>query len=77
MVKVDSSLKSVLNAKHKIESMVESSTDGSTDTTEKDFQELCKITDQVTLSAIKATEKWGKEVLHNAKEKEYVEEITL
>ena len=34
-----------------------------------------KITDQVTLSAIKATEKWGKEVLHNAKE--YVEEITL
>ena len=54
----------------KLKVSVESSTDGSTDTTEK-----CKITDQVTLSAIKATEKWGKEVLHNAKE--YVEEITL
>lgn len=38
----------------KLKVSVESSTDGSTDTTEKDFQELCKITDQVTLSAIKA-----------------------
>ena len=59
----------------KLKVSVESSTDGSTDTTEKDFQELCKITDQVTLSAIKATEKWGKDVLHNAKE--YFEEINI
>ena len=37
---VDKTIQSVLNAEHKLESMVESSTDGSTDTTEKEFQEL-------------------------------------
>lgn len=51
---VDNTIQSVLNAEHKLESMVESSTDGSTDTTEKEFQELRRITEQVTLSAIKA-----------------------
>ena len=56
---VDNTIQSVLNAEHKLESMVESSTDGSTDTTEKEFQELRRMTEQVTLSAIKATENWG------------------
>jgi hypothetical protein len=55
--------------------MVESSTDGSTDTTEKEFQELRRMTEQVTLSAIKATENWGRNALN--KSKEYVEEISL
>lgn len=72
---VDNTIKSVLNAEHKLESMVESSTDGSTDTTEKDFQELRRITEQVTLSAIKATENWGRDALN--KSKEHVEEISL
>lgn len=57
---VDNTIQSVLNAEHKLESMVESSTDGSTDTTEKEFQELRRMTEQVTLSAIKATENWGR-----------------
>ena len=61
---VDNTIQSVLNAEHKLESMVESSTDGSTDTTEKEFQELRRITEQVTLSAIKATENWGKDALN-------------
>lgn len=72
---VDNTIQSVLNAEHKLESMVESSTDGSTDTTEKEFQELRRITEQVTLSAIKATENLGKDALN--KSKEYVEEISL
>lgn len=72
---VDNTIQSVLNAEHKLESMVESSTDGSTDTTEKEFQELHRITEQVTLSAIKATENWGRDALN--KSKEHVEEISL
>lgn len=72
---VDNSIQSVLNAEHKIESMIESSTDGSTDTTEKEFQDLRRITEQVTLSAIKATENWGRAALN--KSKEHVEEINL
>lgn len=72
---VDNTIQSVLNAEHKLESMVESSTDGSTDTTEKEFQELRRITEQVTLSAIKATENWGRDALN--KSKEHVEEISL
>jgi hypothetical protein len=72
---VDNTIQSVLNAEHKLESMVESSTDGSTDTTEKEFQELRRMTEQVTLSAIKATENWGRNALN--KSKEYVEEISL
>lgn len=72
---VDNTIQSVLNAEHKLESMVESSTDGSTDTTEKEFQELRRMTEQVTLSAIKATENWGRDALN--KSKEHVEEINL
>ena len=72
---VDNTIQSVLNAEHKLESMVESSTDGSTDTTEKEFQELRRITEQVTLSAIKVAENWGKDTIN--KSKEYVEEINL
>ena len=72
---VDKTIQSVLNAEHKLESMVESSTDGSTDTTEKEFQELRRITEQITLSAIKATENGGRDALN--KSKEYVEEISL
>lgn len=72
---VDNTIQSVLNAEHKLESMVESSTDGSTDTTEKEFQELRRMTEQVTLSAIKATENCGRDALN--KSKEYVEEISL
>ena len=72
---VDNTIQSVLNAEHKLESMVESSTDGSTDTTEKEFQELHRITEQITLSAIKAAENWGRDALN--KSKEYVEEISL
>lgn len=72
---VDNTIQSVLNAEHKLESMVESSTDGSTDTTEKEFQELRRMTEQVTLSAIKATENWGRDALN--KSKEHVEEISL
>lgn len=72
---VDNTIQSVLNAEHKLESMVESSTDGSTDTTEKEFQELRRMTEQVTLSTIKATENWGRDALN--KSKEHVEEISL
>lgn len=72
---VDKTIQSVLNAEHKLESMVESSTDGSTDTAEKEFQELRRITEQITLSAIKTTENWGRDALN--KSKEYVEEISL
>lgn len=72
---VDNTIQSVLNAEHKLESMVESSTEGSTDTTEKEFQELRRMTEQVTLSAIKATENWGRDALN--KSKEHVEEISL
>ena len=60
-IMVDNTIQSVLNAEHKLESMVESSTDGSTDTTEKEFQELRRITEQVTLSAIKSNRKLGQE----------------
>ena len=72
---VDKTIQSVLNAEHKLERMVESSTDGSTDTAEKEFQELRRITEQITLSAIKTTENWGRDALN--KSKEYVEEISL
>lgn len=72
---VDNTIQSVLNAEHKLESMVESSTNGSTDTTEKEFQELRRMTEQITLSAIKATENWGKDALN--KSKEHVEKISL
>lgn len=72
---VNNSLKSALNAEHKLESMVESSTDGSTDNTEKELQELRRMTEQVTLSAIKVTENWGKDTIN--KSIEYVEEINL
>lgn len=72
---VNNTIQSVLNAEHKLESMVESSADGSTDTTEKDFQELRRMTEQVTLSAIKTTKNWGRDVFNESKE--YVEEISL
>lgn len=72
---VDKSIKSVLNAEHKLEYMVESSLDGSTDTTEKEFQELRKMTEQMTLSALKSAKNWGKNTLN--KSKEHVEEISL
>lgn len=72
---VDNTIQSVLNAEHKLEGMVESSMDGSTDTTEKEFQKLRRTTEQVTLSAIKATENWGSDAL--TKSKEHVEEISL
>lgn len=72
---VNNTIQSVLNAEHKLESMVESSTDGSTDTTEKEFQELRRMTEQITISAIKATENWGRDALN--KSKEHVEEISL
>lgn len=72
---VDNTIQSVLNAEHKLESMVESSTNGSTDTTEKEFQELRRMTEQITLSAIKATENWGRDALN--KSKEHVEKISL
>lgn len=64
---VDNTIQSVLNAEHKLESMVESSTDGSTDKTEKEFQELRRMTEQVTISAIKATENWGRNALNKSK----------
>lgn len=72
---VDKSIKSVLNAEHKLEYMVESSLDGSTDTTEKEFQELRKMTEQMTLSALKSAKNLGKNTLN--KSKEHVEEISL
>ena len=72
---VSNSLKSMLQAEHKIENLVESSTDGSTDNTEKELQELRRMTEQVTLSAIKVAENWGKDTIN--KSKEYVEEINL
>ena len=72
---VGNTIHSVLKAEHEMEHLVESSTDGSTDTTEKEFQELRRMTEQVTLSAIKATENWGRDALN--KSKEYVEEISL
>lgn len=72
---VDNTIQSVLNAEHKLESMVKSSTDDSTDTTKKEFQELRRMTEHVTLSAIKATENWGRDALN--KSKEHVEEISL
>ena len=72
---VSNSLKSMLHAEHKIENLVESSTDGSTDNTEKELQELRRMTEQVTLSTIKVAENWGKDTIN--KSKEYVEEINL
>mgnify|MGYP004623014035 CR=1 FL=1 len=72
---VSNSLKYMLHAEHKIENLVESSTDGSTDNTEKELQELRRMTEQVTLSAIKVAENWGKDTIN--KSKEYVEEINL
>lgn len=72
---VEDTMRSVLKAEHQLEGMVESSTDGSTDSTEKEFQELRRVTEQAALTAIKATENLGKEAL--TKTKEYVEEISL
>jgi vacuolar-type H+-ATPase subunit H len=72
---VEDTMRSILKAEHQLENMVESSTDGSPDSTEKEFHELRRITEQAALSAVKATENWGKQAL--AKTKEYVEEINL
>lgn len=53
---VENTIRSSLGAEHQIEQMVESSTDGSTDSTEKEFQKLRRMTEQTALSAFKATE---------------------
>lgn len=72
---VENTIRSALNAEHQIEQMVESSTGGSTDSTEKEFHELRRMTEQAALSAIKSTENWGKQAL--SKSKEITEEINL
>lgn len=72
---VEKTLRSAINAEHKIESIVESSTDGSADATEKEFQQIRRLAEQAALSAIKTTENWGKNALN--KTKEHTEEITL
>lgn len=72
---VENTMRSVLKAEHQLENMVESSTDGSTDSTERKCQEIRRVTEQAALSAVKATENLGKEAL--TKTKEYVEEISL
>ena len=68
-------MRSLLKAEHKLEGMVESSTDGSTDSTEREFQECRRVTEQAALTTIKTTKNWGKEAL--TKTKDYVEEISL
>lgn len=72
---VEETMRSLLKAEHQLENMVESSTDGSTDSTEREFQELRRVTEQAALTAVKATENWGKDAIN--KTKEYVEEISL
>lgn len=72
---VEKTLRTAINAEHKIEGIVESSTDGSADATEKEFQQIRRLTEQAALSAIKTTENWGKNALNKAKE--HTEEITL
>ena len=72
---VNDTIHSVLKAEHEMEYLVESSTGGSTDATEREFQELRRVTEQVALAAIKTTENWGKQALN--KTKEHVEEISL
>lgn len=70
---VEDTMRSVLKAEHELENMVESSIDGSTDSTEREFQELRRVTEQAALSAVKATENWGKKALTT----EHVEEISV
>lgn len=68
---VSDTIHSVLKAEHEMDHLVESSTDGSTDATEREFQELRRVTEQ----AIKTTENWGRQALN--KTKEHVEEISV
>ena len=72
---VENTIHSVLKAEHEMEHLVESSTGGSQDATEREFHEIRRVTEQAALTAIKATENWGKDAIN--KTKEYVEEISL
>lgn len=72
---VEQSIQSVIKAEHELEHLVESSTGGSQDATERDFQEMRRLTEQAALAAFKATTDWGKESLNKAKE--HIEEISL
>ena len=65
---VEETLRSAIKAEHKLEHLVESADGHSQDDTEKAFHEMRHLTEQAALSAIKETEKWGKEALTKAKE---------
>lgn len=71
----ENTIRSVLQAEHKLEHLVEESQNSSPDATEKEFRELRRVTEQAALSAVKVTDKWGKEAL--TKFREHTEEISL
>ena len=72
---VEETLRSAIKVEHKLERLAESAEGGSQDDTEKAFHEMRNLTEQVALSAIKETEKWGKEALSKAKD--FTEEMTV
>lgn len=72
---VENTLRSALQAEHKLEHLVESSEGGSQDVTEQELQQIRYLSEQAALAAIKETEKWGKEALNKAKD--FMEEITI
>lgn len=72
---VEETLRSAIKAEHKLEHLVESADGHSQDDTEKAFHEMRHLTEQAALSAIKGTEKWGKEALTKAKD--FTEDMTV
>lgn len=72
---VEETLRSAIKAEHKLERLVESADGHSQDDTEKAFHEMRHLTEQAALSAIKETEKWGKEALTKAKD--FTEDMTV
>ena len=52
---VENTIHSVLKAEHEMEHLVKSSTGGSKDATQREFQEIRRVTEQAALTAIKAT----------------------
>lgn len=72
---VENTIKSVIKAEHKLENIVESSNDNSADMTEKELQKIRRLTEQLTLSAVRISDNWGKQSFDQTKEK--VEDICL
>ena len=72
---VEDTLRSAIKVEHKLEHLAQSAEGGSQDDSEKAFHEMRHLTEQAALSAIKETEKWGKEALSKAKE--FAEDMTI